>query len=322
MCRLSIVIPLLGDMQLFEDTLVSVLQNRPAHCEVLVVHCGRYDDPYELRGEVNFIPLRANSNLLEASNAGIEAARGEIIHLVQPGVLAEEGWTNEVLNRFRDPAIAAVSPVLLNASDRNRIVAAGVRYTIGGRRVLSGAGQSLAKAARTLRREIVGPPLMAAFYRRSVVKALGGLCPKAGAWHADIDLALSMRRLGFRCELEPGSIMATLNAGFVPPVGFETARCAERVFWKNWRQCGGTLALLAHAAHVTATACTQPHRVEAYTQLAGRFLAGFERSTFRQHQKRLQRAAETCSASDEVPGEDDDTAVILSLSEYRRRMAA
>jgi len=201
-------------------------------------------------------------------------------------------------------------------------VAAGVRYTLGGRRVLSGSGQSLAKAARTLRREIVGPPLMAAFYRRSVVKALGGLCPKAGVWHADIDLALSMRRLGFRCELEPGSIMATLNAGFVPPVGFETARCAERVFWRNWRQCGGTLALLAHAAHVTGTVCTRPHRVEAYTQLAGRFLAGFERSAFRQHQKRLQRAVATCAESGEVPGEEDDTAAIFSLSKHYRRTAA
>ena len=47
MPRLSIVIPCAQDTAWFESTLASVLQNRPADCEVLVVQPREYDDPYD-----------------------------------------------------------------------------------------------------------------------------------------------------------------------------------------------------------------------------------------------------------------------------------
>ena len=53
--RLSIIIPCLGGGAEFDGTLVSVLQNRPADCEVIVAHTDDYGDPYALRGEVEFV---------------------------------------------------------------------------------------------------------------------------------------------------------------------------------------------------------------------------------------------------------------------------
>ena len=58
--RLSIVIPCLGGAADFDGTLVSVLQNRPADCEVLVLHTEPYDDPYGLRNEVRFMESRGS----------------------------------------------------------------------------------------------------------------------------------------------------------------------------------------------------------------------------------------------------------------------
>ncbi|MCH5375444.1 MAG: glycosyltransferase [Planctomycetes bacterium] len=322
MCRLSIIVPFLGNDQFFEDTLVSVLQNRPARCEVMVVHRGRYDDPYELQDEVTFVQVGENFGMVEAINAGIKAAEGEIVHLIQPGVLADDGWIHAAVNRFHDPAIAAVAPLVLDAADSRRVAVAGIRFARGGRRVIHGAGMKRSKAKRLLRSEVVGPALMAAFYRRSAVMALGGLCADSGPWYADVDLGLSLRHLGFRCELEPESVMTTLDAKSAPPSNFEPARCAERVFWRHWRQNGGAAALLAHAAHVTATLLVRPHRPETYGQLAGRMVARLERSTYRQHQARLQRACETEAATGQSPSEADDPAVIFDMSEYRRRSAA
>ena len=321
-CRLSIVIPLLGDSQQFEDTLVSVLQNRPDRCEILVVHRGGYEDPYELRDEVNFVQVADNSSALETNNAGIRAARGDIVHLIQPGVLAEEGWVGAAVDRFHDSTIAAVSPLVLDAADRSRIAAAGVRFTPGGRRVVHGAGVRLDRAKRTLRKEIAGPALIAAFYRRSVLDALGGLCPKAGIWHADVDLALSLRRLGFRCPLEPESVMATSDPQLSPPDSFETARCAERVFWRHWRQSAGPLAMLAHGMHITASLFAKPFRADSYAQLFGRALARLERSTYRQHAQRLRLAADACQVADPTDSGDEDGTAMLSLSSYRRHIAA
>jgi hypothetical protein len=83
--RLSIVIPCLGGAAEFDGTLVSVLQNRPADCEVLVVHTAAYDDPYQLGEEVQF--LRASSrSLVELINSACQHATGEIVHLVGCGL--------------------------------------------------------------------------------------------------------------------------------------------------------------------------------------------------------------------------------------------
>jgi len=58
--RLSIVIPCLGGAAEFDATLVSVLQHRPADCEVLVIHNEPYDDPYALGHEVRFVECRSD----------------------------------------------------------------------------------------------------------------------------------------------------------------------------------------------------------------------------------------------------------------------
>ena len=55
MFSLSIIVPFTGQTESFETTLASVLQNRPARAEVIVAHAGRYDDPWGLKDEVQFV---------------------------------------------------------------------------------------------------------------------------------------------------------------------------------------------------------------------------------------------------------------------------
>src|SRR5437773_6639777 len=87
--RLSIIIPCLGGAAEFDATLVSVLQNRPTDCEVLVLHTEPYDDPYSLGDEVRFIESHAGS-LVELLNIGVEQASGEVLHIVGCGLEATE----------------------------------------------------------------------------------------------------------------------------------------------------------------------------------------------------------------------------------------
>ena len=78
MQRLSIIVPLTGDLKPFEDTLVSVLENQPERSEVVVVLNEPYDDPYQLRGEVEFVEAPAGGgprvlNLIQVfENAGLD----------------------------------------------------------------------------------------------------------------------------------------------------------------------------------------------------------------------------------------------------------
>src|SRR5947207_15332600 len=94
--RLSIIIPCLGGAAEFDGTLVSVLQNRPADCEVLVAHSEPYSDPYALRGEVYFVESPAGS-IVELLNAALDATSGEVVHIVGCGIEATEAWAEGAL---------------------------------------------------------------------------------------------------------------------------------------------------------------------------------------------------------------------------------
>ncbi len=311
MCQLSIIVPLVHAPQLFEDTLVSVLENRPAGCEVLVVHPGDYEDPYGLSDEVRFISVAPTADGNSMVNAAARAAAGRILHLLQPGVLAKDGWTDAAMLRFRDPEMAAVAPLVLDARNHNRVLVAGLRYSPGGRVILQGAGTRFGKAERTLRDEITGPTRMAAFYRRSAFLALEGFCPHAGPWLADIDLGLCMRRLGYGCELERRSMVTGFEEYITPPLSFLTGRQAEQVFWRHRHHSRGSLSLPAHVAEVFSAVLTRPHRASTYTHLVGRLSALFTNSGHRALGQRLHRASQPCGSprpSSQADEEEDQPA--------------
>ena len=69
--RLSIVIPVLRQLDRLEDTLISVLENRPPDCQIVVVLNEPYNDPYALSGEVCFIQAAAGSSFADVLNLGI-----------------------------------------------------------------------------------------------------------------------------------------------------------------------------------------------------------------------------------------------------------
>jgi hypothetical protein len=191
--RLTIVIPCLGGAAEFDGTLVSVLQHRPADCEVLVLHVDQYDDPYGLEGEVRFLQVAGRPTLVDLVNRGLAAAAGDIIHVVACDLQPAEGWTEPALKQFQlDRDVAAVAPVIL-AADRQQIAAAGVCWSAAGqRRVLSGP-RALEQAARAA---CLGPALAAGFFRRDVLEAWHGFESSLGDDLADVGLAIAIRDLG------------------------------------------------------------------------------------------------------------------------------
>ena len=97
--RLSIVIPA-TEVSGLEETLVSVLENRPADCDIIVAHTMRYDDPWNIREEVSFVEPPRGSGLIGCIHAGAAAATGDVIHVLAAGWKATEGWTEPALEHF------------------------------------------------------------------------------------------------------------------------------------------------------------------------------------------------------------------------------
>ena len=82
---LSIVIPAIGDTAALEDTLVSVLENRPDDCEVVVPLGCPYDDPWGIRDEVRFVQAPVGSGLVTCTNLGIASSAGSVVHVLAAG---------------------------------------------------------------------------------------------------------------------------------------------------------------------------------------------------------------------------------------------
>ena len=289
MPRLSIVIPCLGGAAEFDGTLVSVLQNRPADCEVLVVHTEPYADPYDLAGEVEFLP-HAGPNLVSLINAGLQQSSGEIVHLLGCGLQATEGWTAAATDHFNDEEVAAVTPLIAEA-DGQAIVSAGLRFTRGGSRKVVTDRRLLSPGAGRLRAGVLGPTLAAGFYRRDVLAALDGLDESLGDGLADVGIALSIRALGLLhvCEpaarlLQQADPMANVTAS-----GFAGGRAAERLFWRHAAERGLPLSLALHGLTAAAglLGTSEPKGLMA---ILGRAVACAEFGSIARHQQHLAAA--------------------------------
>lgn len=284
MPRLSILIPWLGQPQQFEGTLVSVLQNRPADCEVVLAHGPAYDDPYALGGEVRLVHVPQHTTLAGLINAALPQLSGEIIHLLGCGVEVTEHWTEPALAHFHDPEVAAVAPLLRAPAG----LQAGVALTADGRRrVLTAA--SLSKAA-ALEAEIAGPALDAGFYHRDVLLALGGFDEQVGDAYIDLDLGLSIRDLGLRTVLEP-SLPLSLNADAARrgSSGLAEGAAAERFYRRHAERCSGRLR---HMLGAMASDIARLPRSEALTRPIGRLLGWLEADPSERHIRRVTAAAD------------------------------
>lgn len=291
--RLSIVIPCLAGAEQAEETLVSVLQNRPDDCEIIVPHALPYDDPYHLDGEVCFLHVAAHPSLVDLVNAALDQAEGDVIHTLACGIAVEEGWTNQALVHFADPKVGAVAPLVVQRDQPTRIETLGAGYTRGGLRYRVGHNQPLPRRHK-LADQIVGPTLAAGFYAHELLDALGGFADAVGDELADIDLALSLSELGFRAAFAPecklhasGDIEQGKRTG-----ALSRGRRLERLFLRHAAARGGIWALLAHPLAIGADTWRELPSLATAFKLLGRFIASWEFGTIQAYKQRMAEAAD------------------------------
>ena len=244
MVNLSIVVSALGTEKQLEDTLVSVLTHRPDSCEVIVVYRGRYDDPYQIRGEVKIIELSQTASHVALANAGIRASCGSIINLMQVGTEVSESWAEAAMDRFREcPKLASCAPLVLQKENPKIAVSAGLVYRTRGLRKVIGRGQ---RARRVATRSCIGPTMSAGFYLGSLIRKLGGFDTSVGDYLADVDLALRLSRLGCRSVHEPDSVMTQDGHSTRSASSFDVGVHEEKLFWTYARDVGWIPSLSSH----------------------------------------------------------------------------
>ncbi|MGD9645014.1 MAG: glycosyltransferase family 2 protein [Pirellulales bacterium] len=280
MPKLSIVLPVQGQIESLEHSLVSLLAHRPRSSEVLVVLNGPYSDPYCLTDEVRFVTVAPGAGWVESVNAGVREADSAVVHVVSPGVEVADGWAWPALRYFSDRRIAAVSPLAIGPTDQAKALALGVGYRSNGRRTLIAGG---AVAEHVERGAVVGcwPTAWAGFYRREVLLDLAaGFASAVGDELADIDLALRLEAAGFESVCEPlCRVMVPRTAA--TPTSFRRGRSAERLYWRHRGATGPSGSVARHLTLVARDALASVIKPRAAAAMVGRIAAMLERGSYR-----------------------------------------
>lgn len=290
---------------MLEETLVSVLQHRPRECEIVVVPDQFYADPYDLTDELMYVQARQGAGLAEAVNLGIAASRAPIIHVLAAGTHVDEGWTEPAVEHFDDPRVAAVAPLVLDANDPGKVVAAGAAYRPSGSVKWLARGSSARRIERRRRRleaRLTGPHFSAALFRRSAWELLGRFSEKVSDRLAWLDFSLSAEQAGLVTVLEPRSQVRTALAGAGRSGPFRQALDAERFFWR-WAARAWGQSLAMHTLAVPAACLGELPRPAALAHAAGRLVGLLAAGSHRAHFERLQRCRALVEAT--VPGPEE-----------------
>ena len=239
--RLSIVIPTYNRPDLLRACLASVCRFAPKQTEIVVVDDASPVHVASVVAEfsgVRHLRLAKRRGFCAAANAGIAATTAPIVELLNDDTEVAAGWADAALGNFDDPNVAAVAPLVLRPD--GRIDSAGDHYDRGGFAQKIGHGRLVERFA-PVRREVHGASASIAFYRRSMLEAVGGFPESFGAYFDDVDLSCRLRRAGGKIVFDPASRVVHHGGASHGPLDrrlVEQQSCnEERLYWRNADGC-------------------------------------------------------------------------------------
>jgi GT2 family glycosyltransferase len=259
-----VVIPTYNGLELLSRCLASIARHRPPDSslpiEVIVADDASTDGTaaWLVRNhpEVRVVQLERNGGFCAAVNAGIAAARGQFIQVLNNDTVVSARWIEAGLAPFVDPTVGAVAPLVLVSADPRRVDSAGDSYALAGWPTKRGHGEPAALYSERPVEEVFGASGSSAFYRAEALHCAGGFDPLLGSYYEDVDLAFRLRWAGYRCVFAPAcrvrhDVSATYDHTS-PTLQRRMARNAEIVFWANLPRGLLALAIVPHLAFVAA----------------------------------------------------------------------
>jgi GT2 family glycosyltransferase len=207
--RVAVVVPNWNGRRWLPALLGSLDEQTLAPDEVIVVDNGSTDGSLgwlsRWRPDVRVIALGRNTGFAAAVNRGIRAAgpRIDALALVNTDVELAPDWVERCVARLSaEPGAAAVATKMVLMGEQGLVDDAGDVLRRDG--VAEQRGHRRPDDGRfDVPGEVFGACAGAALYRRSAVVGAGGFDERFFAYLEDVDLALRLRLLGWRCLYEP-----------------------------------------------------------------------------------------------------------------------
>jgi GT2 family glycosyltransferase len=202
----SVIVPTFNGAHLLPACLDSLLGQSYAALEVVVADGASIDATPEVMASryptVRLLRLRRNGGFTANVNAGIRAARGEVILLLNNDASAAPEWVAaSVESLLRQPELGSVASKLL-FSDQRTINSAGDVLGRNGVPRQRGVGQTDGSDWDTPQ-PIFGASGGAVAYRRAMLADVGLLDEAYFMYLEDVDLALRAQLRGWSCLYQP-----------------------------------------------------------------------------------------------------------------------
>ncbi|MBI5671224.1 MAG: glycosyltransferase family 2 protein [Chloroflexi bacterium] len=208
---LSVIIPNWNGARFLPTCLDALARQTYTSLEVIVVDNASHDgSPALIREQypdVKLVELPENKGFTGACNAGIEAAQGEFVALLNNDTEVDTGWAAAVVDAFqRHPEIGIVASKMLLFDQRDHIHTAGDYFTTDGRAGNRGVWQQ--DVGQFDREEYVFSACGgSSAYRRAMLDQIGLLDDDFFFSLEDMDLAWRAQLTGWRCLYTPRAVV-------------------------------------------------------------------------------------------------------------------
>ena len=239
----SVIILNWNGRHLLEECLESVLSQAFPDFETIVVDNGSTDGSVELVKDrwgkkVQAILLPSNQGFAGGNNAGIRAAQGEYVILLNNDTAVDPGWLFALHGAvLRHPDAGMFTPKILNYFRRDEIDNTGhLIYPDGlarGRHRLEKDDGRFDEEGETL-----WPSGCAGVYRKEMLDEIGLLDETFFAYGEDVDLGLRARWAGWDCCYVPDAVVyhkySATSGTYSPRKAFLVERNRVWILFKNF----------------------------------------------------------------------------------------
>jgi O-antigen biosynthesis protein len=210
----SIIIPSFNGRNFLERCLATVCaQETPGYrIEFIVIDNGSSDGTSEFvhahYSNVKLLVNERNFGFSRAVNQGVEAAQGQWLLILNNDVELPPGTLNALFALFSSvpPDVAGIQPLLVSASDHNRIDSCGIALSRGFRPRDHLHGSDLGHAPNEPT-EIWGICAACVLVKRDVFEKAGGFDADYFIELDDVDFCFRVRWLGWRFLLVPQAVV-------------------------------------------------------------------------------------------------------------------
>lgn len=203
--KLSIVIPNYNGIEYLKECLKALEEQTLKDFEIIVVDNGSTDGSVSFLKEqesIQLISFEKNQGFCKAVNAGIEAAKGEFVILLNNDTKASPNYAEELVKAIEaDDRLFSVNPMMLSMANQEVIDDAGDLYCALGWAFARGKGKAATRYEKG--KNIFASCGGASIYRKKVFQEIGLFDEAHFAYLEDLDVGYRALIHGYRNYYEP-----------------------------------------------------------------------------------------------------------------------